>query len=83
MLPVMYTAPSKKESIKKIIMDIDSSNDTLVVPTIIEKETVEEACSVRIFFNAFSSSSLRFTVIGTLPINSGIKPNFIRFILMR
>ena len=38
MLPVMYTAPSKKDNIKKIIMDVDSKDTTLVVPTIIEKE---------------------------------------------
>lgn len=38
MLPVMYTAPGKKETIKKIIMDVDDKDKTLVVPTIIEKE---------------------------------------------
>ncbi len=42
MLPVMYSAPSKKENISKIIMDIDSNDNTLVVPTIIEKQVSEE-----------------------------------------
>ena len=36
MLPVMYTTPSKKETIKKIVMDIDDKGE--VVPTIIEKQ---------------------------------------------
>lgn len=41
MYPVMYTAPSKKDTIKKIVMDIDSKDGESVVPTIIEKEMVE------------------------------------------
>ena len=41
MYPVMYTAPSKKDTIKKIVMDVDSKDSDSVVPTIIEKETVE------------------------------------------
>ena len=36
MLPVMYTTPSKKETIKKIVMDVDDKGE--VVPTIIEKQ---------------------------------------------
>ncbi len=42
MLPVMYSAPSKKQTIKKIIMDIDDKSKDTVIPTIIEKEKVEE-----------------------------------------
>mgnify|MGYP005762817593 CR=1 FL=1 len=36
MLPVMYTTPSKKETIKKIVMDVDDKGN--VTPTIIEKQ---------------------------------------------
>lgn len=42
MLPVMYTAPGKKENIKKIVMDIDGKDSEKVVPTIIEKEKFED-----------------------------------------
>ena len=43
MLPVMYETPSKKDEIKKVIMDIDEKDDSKVGPTVIykEKETVE------------------------------------------
>ena len=37
MLPVMYTAPSKKETISKIIMDKENQESDEVIPTIIEK----------------------------------------------
>ena len=37
MLPVMYSAPSKKDSITKIIMDISKDGEE-VVPTLIEKK---------------------------------------------
>ena len=42
MLPVMYTTPSKKDSISKIIMDVESKDSTNVVPTIIEKTISEK-----------------------------------------
>ena len=41
MLPVMYMAPSKKDTIKKIVMDVKEEGSTEVVPTIIEKENKE------------------------------------------
>lgn len=37
MLPIMYSSPSNK-NIKKIVMDVDKNDKTLVVPTIIEKQ---------------------------------------------
>ena len=37
MLPIMFTAPSKKDTISKIIMDIDDKDENLITPTIIEK----------------------------------------------
>ena len=42
MLPVMYETPSKKESIKKIVMDVDEKNDSKVTQTVIYKEQKTE-----------------------------------------
>ena len=41
MLPVMYKAPGKKETIKKIIMDVDSKDNQKVTETVIEKDQDE------------------------------------------
>lgn len=38
MLPVMYETPSKKDEIKKIVMDLENENSEKVTPTIIFKE---------------------------------------------
>lgn len=48
MLPVMYTTPSKKDSIEKIIMDIKEKDSIDVVPTIIEKQTTEKPVDTNI-----------------------------------
>jgi len=37
MIPIMYSAPSKKDKISKIIMDLDNKEELTVSPTIIEK----------------------------------------------
>ena len=42
MLPIMFTAPSKKETISKIIMDVSDKDKSLVEPTILEKQKSEE-----------------------------------------
>lgn len=47
MLPVMYSAPSQKDKISKIIMDIDSKNENEVVPTIIEKVVDDETETIK------------------------------------
>ena len=41
MLPVMYETPSKKDEIKKIVMDVDEKDDSKIGPTIIYKEKTE------------------------------------------
>ncbi len=45
MLPVMYETPSKKEQIKKIIMDVDVNDNSKVAPVLIynEEKPVENA----------------------------------------
>lgn len=45
MLPVMYMAPSKKDTISKIIMDVKQDGSLEVEPTIIEKPKQEETTS--------------------------------------
>ena len=41
MLPVMYETPSKKDEIKKIVMDVDEKDESKIGPTIIYKEKTE------------------------------------------
>lgn len=47
MLPVMYETPSKKDEIKKIVMDIDEKDELKVSPTIIFKEQNSDETTIQ------------------------------------